>query len=486
MKILSIQPFHEGLQGNINMLSRLEGEINAIQTAVQGLVMMEETLKGEGGNAIRSFYNDCHLPFLHFFLTFKDLYTTTLTTMNSALDTLEPDANGYIRQAYLEGEVEDGLNEISQVTTSLTDESNSIINSVSDIVPLPHLDDSGVQEGVTSAKTSRNNTVSDLNEFDLSQTNALLLIEAAMLNMEAWLTDMEYLMEEGLTDVNFPAYSWNSVQDATPIGQFYLQHQIDMLASDPRVEENGVEVSAPIPTSTTKESLWEGIMSTVGVNINDWQNKPINAAATLLGTAVVGNSTYKEVRLAAQGFGITRTTRTTKQNVTKTVIKITRPDLIGVKNKTYSGANATNYEKIFKRVDPATNVKSTFRFSANKLGYIGVFATAGGDIVHGIQNNESASEIAGNVTGDVAVAGASMAASAWAGAQAGAMVGVAGGPVGVVAGAVVGLVVGVAVTAVLSEVKIMDVDGDGESDSIGDAIKIGTKGLIDGVAGWFD
>lgn len=483
MKILDVQPFHDGVQRNINMLTRLEGEITAIQTAVQGLVAMEETLKGEGGNAIRSFYNDCHLPFLHFFLTFKATFNTTLTTMNSALDALEPDANGYIRQAYLEGEVEEGLTEISQVTANLTDESNSILDSVSDIVALPHLDDSGVQEGVTRAKTSRDNTVTDLNEFDLTQTNALLLIEAAILNMEVWLTDIEYLMEEGLTDVNFPADDWNYVQDATPIGQFYLQHQIDMLAADPRVEQNNVEVSAP---AYTEKNLWEGIMITVGLDINDWQKKPINAAANFVGFASAGHATYKDVRLASQGFGIRRETRVTKQGVSKTVIKIDRPDLIGVNKKTYSGANATNYEKIYKRVDPATNVKSAFRFSANKLGYIGVFATAGGDIIHGIQNEESASQIAGNVTGDVAVAGASMAASAWAGAQAGAMIGVAGGPVGVVAGAVVGLVVGVAVTAVLSEVKIMDVNGDGQSDSIGDAIKIGTKGLIDGVAGWFD
>lgn len=482
MKTLSIQPFHEGLQGNINMLSRLEGEINAIQAAVQGLVMMEETLKGEGGNAIRSFYNDCHLPFLHFFLTFKNLFNTTLTTMNSALDTLEPDANGYIRQAYLEGEVEDGLNEISQVTTSLTDESNSIINSVSDIVPLPHLDDSGVQEGVTSAKTSRNNTVSDLNEFDLSQTNALLLIEAAMLNMEAWLTDMEYLMEEGLTDVNFPADSWNSVQDATPIGQFYLQHQIDMLASNPRVEENGVEVSAP---AYTEKSLWEGIMSTVGVNINDWKEKPTNAAASLLAFSSSGHVAYKDVRLASKGFGIKRETRVTKQGVSKPVLKLDEPQLIKVKNKTYSGANATNYEKIFKRVDPATNVKVAFRYSTNKLGYVGVFATVGGDIIHGVQNNESASQIAGNVTGDVAVAGVSIGASAWLGAQTGAAAGALGGPVGVVAGAVVGLAVGVIVTTAMNEVKIFDVNNDGQKDSIGDAIKIGTKGLIDSVSSWF-
>lgn len=482
MKILDVLPFHDGLSRNINMLTRLDGEINAIQTAVQGLVAMEESLKGEGGNAIRSFYNDCHLPFLHFFLTFNNLYNTTLTTMNSALDALEPDANGYIRQAYLEGEVEEGLTEISQVTTNLTDESNNLMDSVSDIVALPHLDDSGVQEGVTSARTSRDNTVTDLNEFDLTQTNALLLIEAAILNMEVWLSDIEYLMEEGLTGVNFPADDWNYVQDATPIGQFYLQHQIDMFSSNPRVKENDVDVSAP---AYTEKSLWEGIMSTVGVNINDWKDKPINAGASLLAFSASGHATYKDVRLASKGFGITRTTRTTKQNVTKTVLLIDKPELYDVKKKTYSGADAENYEKIFKKVDPATNVKAAFRYSTNKIGYIGVFATAGGDIIHGIQNEESASQIAGNVTGDVAVAGVSMAASAWAGAYAGAAAGALGGPVGVVAGAAVGLVAGVIVTAALSEFKIMDVNNDGRNDSIGDAIKIGTKGLIDSVSSWF-
>ncbi|WP_419961274.1 ribonuclease YeeF family protein [Psychrobacillus sp. BM2] len=482
MKILDVQPFHDGLSRNINMLTRLEGEINAIQTAVQGLVAMEESLKGEGGNAIRSFYNDCHLPFLHFFLTFNNLYNTTLTTMNSALNALEPDANGYIRQAYLEGEVEEGLTEISQVTTNLTDESNNLMDSVSDIVALPHLDDSGVQEGVASARTSRDNTVTDLNEFDLTQTNALLLIEAAIFNMEVWLSDIEYLMEEGLTGVNFPADTWNSVQDATPIGQFYLQHQIDMLAANPRVEENGVDVSAP---AYTEKSLWEGIMSTVGVNINDWKDKPINAGASLLAFSASGHATYKDVRLASKGFGIKRETRVTKQGVSKPVLKLDEPQLIKVKNKTYSGPNATNYEKIFKRVDPATNVKVAFRYSTNKLGYVGVFATVGGDIFHGIQNEESASQIASNVTGDVAVAGVSIGASAWLGAQTGAAAGALGGPVGVVAGAVVGLAVGVIVTTAMNEIKIFDVNNDGQKDSVGDAIKIGTKGLIDSVSSWF-
>ncbi|MBO0603735.1 hypothetical protein I2483_18895 [Sporosarcina sp. E16_3] len=210
-----------------------------------------------------------------------------------------------------------------------------------------------------------------------------------------------------------------------------------------------------------------------------------NAAASL---AMFGNSGYlaaKDVNLAAKGFGITRGTRVYPRGDRRTIVKITKPELIGVRRKIYRHRDAENYTKVFRRVDPMTNVKESFKFAGNKIGYLGIATTVGGDIYHGVNNGESTSEIAGNVTGDVAVAGASIAASAWMGAQAGAYIGVFGGPLGVVAGAAVGLVMGVVVTAFLSEFKIMDVNNDGKTDSIGDAIKIGTTGIIDKVSSWF-
>ena len=59
------------------------------------------------------------------------------------------------------------------------------------------------------------------------------------------------------------------------------------------------------------------------------------------------------------------------------------------------------------------------------------------------------------------------------------------GVFGVAVSAGVGLVAGVVSTYLLCEFKIMDVDNDGERDSVGDAIKKGTKGLIDNVSSWF-
>lgn len=115
MKVLDVDLFQEGLQRNISMLTRLSTEIEAIHRAVEGLVQMEDQLKGEGGNAIRSFYEECHLPFLQFFQLFSVHYQQVLHQMEAALYSLEPDSFGYILETFLEGELEQGLTEIGQL-----------------------------------------------------------------------------------------------------------------------------------------------------------------------------------------------------------------------------------------------------------------------------------------------------------------------------------------------------------------------------------
>ncbi|WP_427138636.1 T7SS effector LXG polymorphic toxin [Psychrobacillus psychrodurans] len=209
MKILDVDLFQDGIQRNITMLDRLSSEMKAIHHAVEGLVQMEDQLKGAGGNAIRSFYQECHLPFLHFFQLFSEQFKQVLNQMEAALHSLEPDSSGYILETFLEGELEQGLTLISELTASLTDEANSIMDQVSDIVALPHLDDSGVQEGVISSKRKRDDTLMQLYEFDALQTYALNPIEQGLQTMDTWLTDMEGLFQAGVKDINFLPSQWD-------------------------------------------------------------------------------------------------------------------------------------------------------------------------------------------------------------------------------------------------------------------------------------
>ncbi|WP_285841739.1 T7SS effector LXG polymorphic toxin [Psychrobacillus sp. MER TA 171] len=209
MKVLDVDLFQEGLQRNIIMLDRLSSEMEAINDAVKGLVQMEDQLKGAGGNAIRSFYQECHLPLLHFFQSFSEQFKQVLSQMVAALHSLEPDSSGYILETFLDGELEQGLTLIGKLTARLTDEANSIMDQVSDIVALPHLDDSGVQEGVISSKRKRDDTLNQLYEFDATQTYALNPIEQGLQMMDTWLTEISGLFQAGVKDINFLPSQWD-------------------------------------------------------------------------------------------------------------------------------------------------------------------------------------------------------------------------------------------------------------------------------------
>ncbi|WP_185790780.1 ribonuclease YeeF family protein [Bhargavaea beijingensis] len=217
MKVLNAEELHAGLNRNMEMLHRLEVEMQSIEKAMKELTQLEESLKGEGGNAIRSFYEECHVPFLQFFQLFSEQFNQVLQQMEAALYSLEPDSQGYILEQFLEGELEQRLTLMGRLTSNLTDETNSIMDQVNDIVGLPHLDDSGVQEGVIHSKRKRDDTVTQLYEFDATQTNALQPAEQDIQTMKTWLADLEGLFKDGLTDIHFQTTQWAALTSCNPL-----------------------------------------------------------------------------------------------------------------------------------------------------------------------------------------------------------------------------------------------------------------------------
>lgn len=217
MKVLDAEELHAGLKRNMEMLHRLEVEMQRIKKAIKELTQLEESLKGQGGNAIRSFYEECHLPFLQFFQLFSENFKHVLQQIQTALYSLEPDSAGYILEQFLEGELEQGLTLVSRLTSNLTDETNSIMDQVNDIIRLPRLDDSGLQEGVIYSKKRRDDTVTQLYEFDATQTNALYPVEQDIQTMKTWLTDLEGLFKDGLTDIQFQSNQWAALTSCNPL-----------------------------------------------------------------------------------------------------------------------------------------------------------------------------------------------------------------------------------------------------------------------------
>lgn len=217
MKVLDVQSFHEGISRQTKMLDRLHNEMEGIKAETEVFTGMEDALKGQGGAAIRTFYQECHLPFIKFFLTFKNHFSSTLEQMNAALNSVEPNPSGMIRQEFLEGEIETKLKVIRQQAGDLTDEGNAITASVSDIIALPRLNDSHMQQSIQQADQKKDETIHDLIRFDSNQTNSLNTIEEDITILEQWLADLEGMVKDGLVNSSFPADAWKEYTSLSPL-----------------------------------------------------------------------------------------------------------------------------------------------------------------------------------------------------------------------------------------------------------------------------
>ncbi|MCG1021167.1 ribonuclease YeeF family protein [Sutcliffiella horikoshii] len=481
MKTLEVSTLQSGVDQLLTKLSQHKEQVNSLESAVKNFTSLDDSFTGQAGQSIRGFYQDSHQPFLQFFKEIVDTYESTLNALKNELSSVEPASNGVIKESFLQHDVDQGLNQARDFVMDLADETNRKVQSVSDIVSLPRIQDGSFQGQVHAARNHVDQTLEKLHRFDQTQTSALDPVEQGLQFMNQYVQQVQGLFTSG--NVSIDTYSPNFCYAPEYLEQGGSRDPFYGFSTDPRVVANGVDAA---DTGRDVPFHWDPT-PTLGLNFDQWREQPINAATNFGVVTATAYGASKRINLARQGFGVQLSSYTTAQGVTKPRITVSEPQLAGVNKKTYSGTNATNHPKLWKMVNPAASVKDAFKWTSNRLGYIGVGATVTGDIVHGVQNNQSASEIAGNVTGDVVVAGASIAGSAYAGAKAGAVAGAfIGGPVGVAVGAVVGAAAGIVVTTVLSDVKFMDVDNDGKKDSIGDAIKKGTTKIIDSVGSWFN
>ncbi|MEC1486359.1 ribonuclease YeeF family protein, partial [Bacillus haynesii] len=191
MKTLDVQALHKAIDQTLEQLKHQSDEIAKVKKAVEGITSLDDALKGKGGDAIRAFYEECHTPFLRFYDTFIEEYSSTLKKMKSALNSLEPNHNGFISQTFLEHELEQGVNAADRTTKRLVSKTNATIAKVSHIVDLPDLNDSGFHEQNQKALKEINQTIEKLHAFDREQTSALKTAENDLETMQRYISRLE-------------------------------------------------------------------------------------------------------------------------------------------------------------------------------------------------------------------------------------------------------------------------------------------------------
>ncbi|MCY8576725.1 ribonuclease YeeF family protein [Bacillus haynesii] len=191
MKTLDVQAFQNAIDQTLEQLKHQSDEFAKVKKAVEGITSLDDALKGKGGDAIRAFYEECHTPFLQFYDTFIEEYSSTLKKMKSALNSLEPNHNGFISQSFLEHQLENGLNAADRTTKHLVSKTNATIAKVSHVVDLPDLNDSGFHDQNQKALKEISTTLEKLHAFDREQTNALKTAENDLETMQRYIARLE-------------------------------------------------------------------------------------------------------------------------------------------------------------------------------------------------------------------------------------------------------------------------------------------------------
>ncbi|WP_456270552.1 T7SS effector LXG polymorphic toxin [Bacillus sp. AK130] len=191
MKTLDVQALHKAIDQTLEQLKHQSDEFAKVQKSVEEIASLDDALKGKGGDAIRAFYKECHTPFLQFYDTFIEEYSSTLKKMKTALNSLEPNHNGFISQTFLEHELEQGLNAANRTTKHLVSKSNATIAKVSHIVDLPDLNDSDFHEQNQKSLKEINQTIEKLHTFDREQTSALKTAENDLETMQRYISRLE-------------------------------------------------------------------------------------------------------------------------------------------------------------------------------------------------------------------------------------------------------------------------------------------------------
>ncbi|MGN7267732.1 ribonuclease YeeF family protein [Bacillus licheniformis] len=259
MKTLDVHALHHAIDQTLEQLKQQSDELSKVKKAVEGITSLDDALKGKGGDAIRAFYEECHTPFLQFYDTFIEEYSSTLKKMKSALNSLEPNHNGFISQSFLEHELEQGLNAADRTTKRLVSKTNATIAKVSHIVDLPDLNDSGFHEQNQKALKEINQTIEKLHAFDREQTSALKTAENDLETMQRYISRLEKMYTGPKIEIT--GYQKGSIlkpdeMDALRGGQdTAMGVMLDKLDKRSKLEKEASKIEPMSHTDTLKEKL---------------------------------------------------------------------------------------------------------------------------------------------------------------------------------------------------------------------------------------
>lgn len=205
MKVLNSLNLHQAIEDLNNKVKSQMEQIETLKNAVLDFANLDDAFAGQGGTAIRSFYQDWHVPFLSFYHSSLKNYQRVLKSIKEASSDLESNPKGFIHQGFLEGELTTGVNKAKVVTTDLVDDVNASLDRIKDILLVQSLNDDLFHQHIQRANQNIQKTVDDLSTFDTDQTKELNSVDQDLQLMKNYINEIQGMFKSGelnLTDYN--------------------------------------------------------------------------------------------------------------------------------------------------------------------------------------------------------------------------------------------------------------------------------------------
>lgn len=201
MKTLDAFALTNGIDQTLNALKQQSQQISSLEKQINHIISLDGALKGEAGQAIRAFYTECHIPFLQFFQAVIEEYSAALKNTKQALSALESNEHGYISQAFIEHDLDQGLKKAERTISEIVSEVNHAIGRVGHIVHLPNVDESAFQQNYQKAWLETSRTIGLLHAFDREQTSALHETKSSLQTMKQYIDILSTMFTSPKIDI---------------------------------------------------------------------------------------------------------------------------------------------------------------------------------------------------------------------------------------------------------------------------------------------
>lgn len=201
MKTLDAFALINGIDQTLNALKQQSQQFSSLEKQINHIISLDGALKGEAGQAIRAFYTECHIPFLQFFQVVIEEYSAALKNTKQALHALESNEHGFISQAFIEHDLDQGLKKAERTISEIVSEVNHAIGRVGHIVHLPNVDESMFQQNYQKAWLETSRTIGLLHAFDREQTSALHDTKSSLQTMKQYIDTLSTMFTGPKIDI---------------------------------------------------------------------------------------------------------------------------------------------------------------------------------------------------------------------------------------------------------------------------------------------